>query len=76
MKGARYPILLGALLSAHTCSAADLYPKIREVILEAEAAAAGMTVLPDNGRPHEWAANLLARAGYLDNAKKAGAPVF
>ncbi len=77
MRGAPYPALFVALLSAQTCFAADYYPKIREVILEAEAAAAGTPALGDSNALMHKAAMLLLRAGYLDDAaqtlKKVGA---
>jgi hypothetical protein len=73
MRGVLYSVFLARLLSTNPCRAADLYPKIHEIILEAEADSAGMLVLPDKSRPIEYAASLLARAGYIDDAKKAGA---
>jgi hypothetical protein len=71
MRGASYPVLFVVLLSAQTCFAADYYPKIREVILEAEAASADIPVLRDSHALMHKAAALLSRAGYLDDAAQA-----
>lgn len=53
--------------------AKDYYPEIRSIILEAEEASAGIAVLPGGSRPLLWAADLLARAGYLEDAMRVGA---
>ena len=49
----------------------DYYPEVRKVLLEAEAASVGITILPDRSTPLPWAARLYARAGYLEDAARA-----
>ena len=62
------------LASAQLASAGnDFYPEIRSLILEAETASGGITKLPDGSQPLVWAADLLARAGYLEDAMRVGA---
>lgn len=51
----------------------DFYPEVRSIILEAESASISITVLPDGSKPLSWAADLLARAGYLEDAMRVGA---
>ena len=46
----------------------DLYPRVRALVLEAEAASANMRFFNDNGDPHAWAGDILAHAGYLEEA--------
>ena len=53
---------------AGACLAADSWPGMRDLILEAEKAASGVGVFPDKSRPDEWGARLLARSGYVDEA--------
>ena len=56
----------------------DLYPEIRTLILEAEAAYDGKTELPSRRSAMAWASDLYGRAGYFADAaraaKKAGVP--
>lgn len=61
--------------SAMAATAADYYPEIRTIIQEAveASAGAGISVLPDRSKPMTWAADLFARAGYLEDADKAAA---
>jgi hypothetical protein len=49
---------------AGACLAADSWPGMRDLILEAEKAASGVGVFPDKSRLDEWGARLLARSGY------------
>src|SRR5277367_5541322 len=49
----------------------DLYPHVRGLVLEAEAASANMRFLKDHGDPHAWAGDILAHAGYLEDAERA-----
>jgi len=74
-------LLLYGLVWTSVCARAealDRYPEIRTIILEAETASAGITTLADGSEPLSWAADLYARAGYLEDASraltKAGAP--
>jgi hypothetical protein len=73
----RNVVLVSCLLvlaSAQLVSSAnDFYPEIRSLILEAETASAGITALPDGSKPLSTTAELLARAGYLDDAMRVGA---
>ncbi len=48
-----------------------LYPQVRALVLEAEAASANMLLLKDRGNPHTWAGDILAHAGYLEDAERA-----
>jgi tetratricopeptide (TPR) repeat protein len=63
------------IVTARVASAAanNYYPEIRSIILEAENASTGITGLPDGSKLLSWAADLLARAGYLDDAGRVGA---
>src|SRR5271165_1129033 len=49
----------------------DLYPQVRALVLEAEAASANMPLLKDHSNPHTWAGDILAHAGYLEDAERA-----
>jgi hypothetical protein len=49
----------------------DLYPRVRALVLEAEAASANMRFFKDHGDPHAWAGDILAHAGYLEDAERA-----
>jgi tetratricopeptide (TPR) repeat protein len=51
--------------------APGLYPQVRALVLEAEAASANMHLLKDNSNPHTWAGDILAHAGYLEDAERA-----
>src|SRR5438477_12744346 len=50
---------------------ADRYPGIRSIIIEAETASNGIPILPDRSKPLSTVADLYARAGYLQEAKRA-----
>src|SRR5882672_1339901 len=47
----------------------DFYPQVRALVLEAEAASANMSLLKDRSNPHTWAGDILAHAGYLEDAE-------
>ena len=47
----------------------DLYPRVRALVLEAEAASANMRFFKDHGDPHAWAGDILAHAGYLEEVE-------
>jgi tetratricopeptide (TPR) repeat protein len=49
----------------------DLYPQVRALVLEAEAAGANRRPLKDRSNPHTWAGDILAQAGYLEDAERA-----
>ncbi len=49
----------------------DRYPQVRALVLEAEAAAGSIPLLRDRSNPHTWAGDILAHAGYLDDAERA-----
>jgi hypothetical protein len=62
------------LASAELAQAeSDFYPEARALILEAAAASKAGVTLPDKSRPLLMAANLLTRAGYLDDAIRVAA---
>src|SRR5215467_1912824 len=64
------PVLLvsGFSLCAQT---SDLYPQVRSLVLEAEALSTNMRLLKDRSNPHTWAGDILAHAGYLEDAERA-----
>jgi hypothetical protein len=64
------PVLLfsGFSLCAQT---PDLYPQVRSLVLEAEALSTNMRLLKDRSNPHTWAGDILAHAGYLEDAERA-----
>jgi len=64
-------VIVLSFLSAQEIQPSDRYPKIRAIIREAEVAAKDIPILPDKSRPAQWAGNLYARAGYLDEAERA-----
>lgn len=49
----------------------DLYPQVRALVLEAEAASTNIRLFRDHGDPHTWAGNILEHAGYLEDAERA-----
>ena len=49
----------------------DHYPQVRDLVLEAEAASANLSLLKDRSNPHTWAGDILAHAGYLEDAERA-----
>jgi hypothetical protein len=49
----------------------DLYPQVHALVLEAEAVSVNMHILKDNSNPHTWAGDILAHAGYLEDAERA-----
>ena len=49
----------------------DPDPQVHALDLEAEAAPANMRFFKDHGDPHAWAGDILAHAGYLDDAERA-----
>jgi tetratricopeptide (TPR) repeat protein len=49
----------------------DLYPQVRAIVLEAEAASTNIRLFRDHGDPHTWAGNILEHAGYLEDAERA-----
>jgi len=51
--------------------AVDRYPQVRALVLEAEAASKDMRLLKDHSNPHTWAGDILAHAGYLEDAERA-----
>ncbi len=63
-------LVLATALSLHA-QPHDLYPQVRALVLEAEAASANMRFFKDHGDPHAWAGDVLAHAGYLDDAERA-----
>ena len=65
--------LTAALLTAFSVSGQtpDLYPRVRALVLEAERTAANMRLLKDHSNPHTWAGDILAHAGYLEDAEQA-----
>ena len=48
----------------------DHYPRVRELALEAEKAAAGKLRSKDGGDPHSRIGDILARAGYTEDAER------
>src|SRR6266404_1824077 len=68
MKPPAWLVLRSLLAHAQT---EDRYPKVRALVLEAEVLAANMRLLKDRGDPHAWAGDLLAHAGYLEDAERA-----
>lgn len=53
--------------------AADYYPDVRKVLLQAEAESTGIPLLPERNAKLERVADLLSRAGYLDDAARIAA---
>ena len=49
----------------------DLYPQVRALALEAQTASAGIGFLRDHSDPHGMAGDILAHAGYLEDAERA-----
>src|ERR1700722_10639134 len=49
----------------------DLYPQVRALVLEAEAASTNIPLFRDHGDPHTWAGNILEHAGHLEDAERA-----
>src|SRR5271156_3194602 len=68
MKAFALALLAASCLRGQTL---DLYPKVRSLVLEAEAASVNMRILKDNSNPHTWAGDILAHAGYLEDAERA-----
>jgi tetratricopeptide (TPR) repeat protein len=66
------PIVL-ALLTNLPLSAQgrDLYPQVRALLLEAEAASTKIQFLDDRSNPHTSIGTLYAHAGYLEDAERA-----
>jgi tetratricopeptide (TPR) repeat protein len=64
--------LVSALFTASFLhgQALDLYPQVRALVLEAEVASANMRLLKDRGNPHTWAGDILAHAGYREDAER------
>jgi tetratricopeptide (TPR) repeat protein len=60
-----------ALIAALSLTGQDRYPQVRALVLEAEAQSGNMRLLKDRSNPHTWAGDLLAHAGYLEDAERA-----
>lgn len=66
----RFPalaILAGFCLEGQT---PDHYPQVRALVLEAASSTANIRLLNDRSNPHTWAGDILAHAGYLEDAER------
>lgn len=66
------PLVLALAATFSLCAQTpDLYPQVRALVLEAEAASTNIRLFRDHGDPHTWAGNILEHAGYLEDAERA-----
>jgi tetratricopeptide (TPR) repeat protein len=63
--------LAAVMASQLSAQMRDLYPQVRALALEAEAASAPNGILKDHSDPHGMVGDILAHAGYLEDAERA-----